>query len=137
MGNVSNKVVDARESKFPNALPMEVLKRIPEEDNSMGLHNKILGKCLDENIDSVVQSVLKQFVERAMFGKKKYGTTLDREDLTFKEWIQHAQEELMDAILYLEKMKKMLSVEEVKVDLSEEKSSVIDCIAPQDKKAES
>ena len=56
--------------------------------------------------DSIVQSVLNQFVERAKFGKQKYGTDLDRTDLEILDWIQHAQEEHMDAILYLEKLKK-------------------------------
>lgn len=57
--------------------------------------------------DSIVQSVIEKFIQRADFGKKKYGTTMDREDLNFNDWVQHAQEELMDAILYLEKLKKM------------------------------
>lgn len=55
--------------------------------------------------DSVVMSVLSKFVERSKFGKKKYGTDLDRQDLSVLEWIVHAQEEHMDAILYLEKLK--------------------------------
>ena len=55
--------------------------------------------------DSVVSSVVKQFVSRAEVGLVKYGKTLDRNDLSFLEWIQHAQEEHMDAILYLEKLK--------------------------------
>ena len=55
--------------------------------------------------DSVVSAVVSAFQKRAEFGQKKYGTTLDRNDLTFLQWIQHAQEELMDAILYLEKLK--------------------------------
>ena len=38
--------------------------------------------------------------------KKKYNTTLDRNDLCIHDWINHVQEELMDAILYLEKLKK-------------------------------
>jgi hypothetical protein len=56
-------------------------------------------------LDSIVLSVIQKFRERAMFGKKKYGTDLDRKDLEVKDWIQHAQEELMDGILYLEKLK--------------------------------
>jgi len=56
-------------------------------------------------LDSIVSSVLHQFVERAHFGKTKYGHTLDREDLTVLEWIEHAKQEHMDAILYLEKLK--------------------------------
>lgn len=62
-----------------------------------------------EQLDSVVKSVLVQFVERANFGQKKYGTNLDRTDLSTKDWIQHAQEELMDGILYLEKLKQQQS----------------------------
>ena len=57
-------------------------------------------------LDSVVKSVIKKFKRRARIGFEKYGTDLDREDLTFLDWIQHAQEEHMDAILYLEKIKK-------------------------------
>tara|TARA_Y100000361_G_scaffold52239_1_gene45725 strand:+ start:6130 stop:6342 length:213 start_codon:yes stop_codon:yes gene_type:complete len=56
-------------------------------------------------LDSIVTNVLKKFVSRAHFGSKKYGTNLDRTDLTTNDWIQHAQEELMDGILYLEKLK--------------------------------
>jgi hypothetical protein len=61
-----------------------------------------------ENTDSVVFSIINQFKQRADFGRQKYGTTLDRDDLSTKEWVQHAQEELMDAILYLEKLKSLL-----------------------------
>ncbi len=57
--------------------------------------------------DSVVQSVINKFKQRSEVGIKKYNTTLDREDLTEKEWINHAQEEAMDLILYLEKLKRL------------------------------
>lgn len=58
--------------------------------------------------DSVVQAVIERFVDRAKFGKEKYGTDLDRNDLSMEEWIQHAQDELHDGILYLEKIKQIL-----------------------------
>ena len=58
-------------------------------------------------LDSVVTSVIEKFIVRAEFGKNKYGTDLDREDLTFLEWVIHAQEEHMDAILYLEKIRQL------------------------------
>lgn len=61
------------------------------------------------NLDSVVKSILHKFADRADFGKKKYGTDLDRSDLKTLDWINHAQEELMDGILYLEKLKKNFS----------------------------
>lgn len=63
---------------------------------------------IPENIDSVVRSVIGQFIGRAEVGMSKYGTNLDRKDLGLLEWIQHAQEEMMDGILYLEKIKKTL-----------------------------
>lgn len=56
--------------------------------------------------DSVVNSVIHKFINRSEIGLKKYGVTLDREDLHITDWITHAQEEHMDAILYLEKLKK-------------------------------
>jgi hypothetical protein len=58
-------------------------------------------------LDSVVLSVIDKFIDRAEFGKRKYGTDLDRNDLTMLEWINHAQEEHMDAILYLEKIRNL------------------------------
>lgn len=54
-------------------------------------------------------SVIEKFRSRSEFGIAKYGTTLDRTDLGILDWIQHAQEELMDGILYLEKIKKTLT----------------------------
>lgn len=60
------------------------------------------------NSDSIVNSIIDQFTERARFGKQKYGTDLDREDLSVLDWVEHAKQEHMDAILYLEKLEKML-----------------------------
>ena len=62
----------------------------------------------DQDLDSIVKSVLDKFVQRSLVGKKKYNTDLDRTDLTILEWVQHTQEELMDATLYLEKLKQTL-----------------------------
>jgi hypothetical protein len=56
-------------------------------------------------MDSIVTSIIKQFEERSAMGKAKYGTDLDRTDLSLVEWIEHAKQEHMDAILYLEKIK--------------------------------
>jgi hypothetical protein len=62
--------------------------------------------------DSIVKSVIESFKQRSEIGILKYGKTLDRNDLTFLQWVQHAQEELMDAILYLEKLKQILREKE-------------------------
>jgi hypothetical protein len=55
--------------------------------------------------DSIVESVIRQFKERSNVGIQKYGVTLDRNDLSTLEWINHAQQEAMDFVLYLEKLK--------------------------------
>jgi hypothetical protein len=62
-----------------------------------------------EVTDSIVDTVIDKFVSRAKFGKNKYGTDLDRTDLSIIDWITHVQEELHDGILYLEKLKQTLS----------------------------
>ena len=61
-----------------------------------------------EGCDTCVKSVVEKFVSRAEVGRAKYGTTLDRTDLTVQEWITHAQEEFMDGILYLEKLRRTM-----------------------------
>ena len=56
-------------------------------------------------MSKIEESVCKKILDRAKVGKEKYGTTMERDDLTFQEWITHLQEELMDAIVYIEKLK--------------------------------
>ncbi len=61
-----------------------------------------------EKTDSIVDSIIDQFVERAKFGKEKYNTDLDRTDLSILDWLEHAKQEHMDAILYLEKIERTI-----------------------------
>lgn len=56
--------------------------------------------------DPILLKVLAKYYERSERGIKKYGRTLDRDDLSFIDWLNHLQEELMDATLYIEKLKK-------------------------------
>ena len=55
--------------------------------------------------DTIVESVITQFKARSECGIDKYGVTLDRTDLSSLEWLIHLQEELMDATLYIERLK--------------------------------
>ena len=75
-----------------------------EEDEEYSIQTSDISET---EYDSVIQSVIKQLKDRSKIGFAKYGTNLDREDLTFLQWIQHAQEENMDSILYLEKIKQL------------------------------
>ena len=65
--------------------------------------------------DPIVLSVMGKFYKRSQVGIKKYGTTLDRTDLTMSEWITHAQEEAMDLVLYLERLKAEVEEYESKI----------------------
>lgn len=53
-----------------------------------------------------MQEVVDSFQSRSQFGIKKYGHTLDRKDLNVQQWITHLQEELMDATLYAQRLRK-------------------------------
>jgi hypothetical protein len=59
--------------------------------------------------DTVVDEIREKFLERSKVGQAKYGTNLDRKDLSTTEWLNHAIEEQMDSILYLTKLKKELN----------------------------
>jgi len=60
---------------------------------------------IDMPKDKYVQAVKEKFEERSQTGIKKYNTTLERVDLSFIDWLNHLQEELMDATLYVERLK--------------------------------
>lgn len=62
--------------------------------------------------DPILLKVLAKYYERSETGIKKYKRTLDRDDLTFLDWLNHLQEELMDATLYIEKVKHELNKSE-------------------------
>jgi acyl transferase domain-containing protein len=55
--------------------------------------------------DPIVSAVIRKMYQRSQVGIKKYGTTMERNDLSFTDWVTHLQEDLMDSIIYLEKLK--------------------------------
>jgi hypothetical protein len=55
--------------------------------------------------DKYVQRVKDNFEQRSQTGIEKYGTTLERKDVDLLGWLTHLQEELMDATLYIERLK--------------------------------
>ena len=67
--------------------------------------------------DKIVEKVLESYKKRSKIGIDKYGTTMERNDLSLLEWLNHLQEELMDATLYIEKLKE-----------EEEKRNIAACI---------
>ena len=56
-------------------------------------------------MDKNVEKVITQLRVREEEGMRKYGVNTERKDLNTIEWLQHLQEELMDASVYIEKLK--------------------------------
>tara|TARA_B100000768_G_scaffold181979_1_gene207931 strand:- start:3513 stop:3731 length:219 start_codon:yes stop_codon:yes gene_type:complete len=63
-------------------------------------------------MSSIEYKVCTKITQRAQVGKEKYGTTMDRKDLTKLQWLKHAQEEAMDLAVYLEKLIEEIEEEE-------------------------
>jgi len=55
--------------------------------------------------DPILMKLMTKYYERSEMGVKKYGTTLENNSLPLMQWLNHLQEELMDATLYIEKLK--------------------------------
>ena len=58
----------------------------------------------------VVRRVCQKFVGRSNVGFEKYGVTLQDDPSEMLAWLNHLQEELMDAVLYLQKAKEKYEV---------------------------
>ena len=61
--------------------------------------------------DKIIERVVNKIKQRSDVGYKKYGVTLQDDDQTLDKWLTHIQEELMDAVNYIEKVKSVLSDE--------------------------
>jgi len=58
-------------------------------------------------MSKIEETVCKKIMMRADIGKIKYGITMEKEQLTRKEWLIHAQQEAMDLAIYLQKLIEM------------------------------
>jgi hypothetical protein len=55
-------------------------------------------------MSQVTQEVINDINARELKGLETYGTTMDRNDLTQDQWLQHAYEEALDFAIYLKKL---------------------------------
>ena len=111
----SGHVIDSNFVAYPlNYYGVQFLKKDWDFiSDGIAVHNGILAEKQKDALnslktlkkDKIVESVINQFRQRSEVGIKKYGTTL--EENNHDDFIQHLFEELMDAILYLEKIKSM------------------------------
>ena len=61
--------------------------------------------------DKIIEQVIKKIQSRSDVGFKKYGVTLSDDDQPLDAWLNHIQEELMDAVNYIEKARMSLREE--------------------------
>ena len=64
-------------------------------------------KYYEMRTESIVEDVKYIYDQRSEKGQRDYGTTLEDNPDDFYSWINHLQEELMDAVLYIQKIKKL------------------------------
>ena len=75
-------------------------------------------------MSKIEESVIQKIRDRAEVGKKKYNVTMERNDLTRVQWLNHLQEELLDGAIYIEKLKS-LALEVNYLDYLDEKNTSI------------
>tara|TARA_R100000479_G_scaffold20078_1_gene7570 strand:+ start:62 stop:340 length:279 start_codon:yes stop_codon:yes gene_type:complete len=66
--------------------------------------------------DEIIERVIQKFKNRSEVGYKKYGVTLKDDYQPLGKWLTHIQEELMDAVNYIEKVKDVLDYDEYRND---------------------
>lgn len=52
----------------------------------------------------IYKEVITDLISREKIGRAKYGTTVDKANLSEKEWMQHAYEEALDFAIYLKRL---------------------------------
>lgn len=55
----------------------------------------------------IEENVITKIRQRAETGTVEHGDTMEREDFTLLQWLQHLQDEVMDAAVYIEKLMEM------------------------------
>ena len=76
--------------------------------------------------DKIINRVIEKIQKRAEAGYKKYGVGLDKDEQSLDTWLNHLQEELMDAANYIEKIRAVLIEEDKKISKYPESSWTTD-----------
>jgi len=61
--------------------------------------------------DKIIERVINKIKSRSDVGYRKYGVTLKDDEQSLDTWLNHIQEELMDAVNYIEKARAVLGDE--------------------------
>ncbi len=97
------ELVEENPNKREESSPVECKNSENPQDREDVSHLK-----KGEDADSIVEELCQTLKSRSEVGIKKYGVTLDRTDLTPVEWCVHAEQEILDLLLYLKRLKRDL-----------------------------
>jgi len=65
---------------------------------------RVIGDIGGRNMSKIEDMVMRKIQARAVLGRNKYNITMERTDLSRKDWLIHAQEEALDLAVYLQKL---------------------------------
>ena len=89
-------------------LAKELRLRIFKELTRVAIGTHYLKQLEIMSRDPIIDKVIEKIKSRSDVGFKKYGVTLKDDDQPLDVWLTHIQEELMDAVNYIEKVKDVL-----------------------------
>jgi len=72
----------------------------------------------------IEDNVCEKIHKRAEVGFKKYGETMERDDFSTLDWLSYLQEELMDAVVYIERLMEDLGIKKMADDLMDSSERV-------------
>lgn len=76
------------------------------------------------NKNQILRNVQKMLEEQTRKGLEKYGTTVNPADYDFIGWLEHLQQEMIDAIVYCEVLKfkfvHLIALEKLNSDVNDE-----------------
>jgi len=95
--DVGNTVSFRGEPRIPTPEPEPVSLEVDASQASAIIDDAIQAAV---GVSATTATLINQIIERDAHGKAKYGTTLDRTDLSLTDWLQHQAEELADGAGY-------------------------------------
>ena len=69
-------------------------------------------------MSKIEDKVCQKIQQRAEVGKKKYGVTMERDDLSLVDWVSELQQELMDAAIYAEKILSLMNDRDIQDNIT-------------------
>lgn len=102
MSNIKRGTITHVQFNLLAAVIRQVPKVIPIDVRAYRALEVVLDQMFNNAVEvsATTQKLIDMLIERDQAGRAKYGTTLDRTDLTLDQWLQHQVEELLDGAGY-------------------------------------